>query len=118
VTAVWYVWPCVVVVVLPGAGVSRLVSFTSYQHTSALHEFSFVDPDDEAAIASGAMWSAGRLTHAAIRFGFAFATLAYLNSELRQGEAPAGAAPASGPAAPTPAGLTGGVGGGAAGVRA
>jgi hypothetical protein len=51
----------------------------------------FVDPDDIDAIATGSMWSGGRLTHAALRVLIAFATLARLNRELRQQGSAAGA---------------------------
>ena len=53
----------------------------------------FIDPDDMDAIATGSMWSGGRLTHAALRLGAAFVTLARLNQDLKHpGGAGAGAA--------------------------
>jgi hypothetical protein len=44
----------------------------------------YFDPDDRDAIATGGMWSGGRLTHAAVRLVAAFVTLARLNQELKQ----------------------------------
>ena len=65
-----------------GAGVSTLLSYTTYQSHSAMKEGVFIDQDDIQAIGTGTMWSGGRLTHLTMRVVWGFATLVRLNRQL------------------------------------